>query len=52
MTMSEMYYLEEVEIFFLPYPDCDIRFPPHNFPPFLNYRRDMPKLQQFCHLPE
>jgi hypothetical protein len=39
-----MYYLEEVEIFFLPYPDCDIRFPPHNFPPFQKYRRDMPRL--------
>ena len=26
------------------YPDCDIRFPPHDFPPFLNYHCDMPRL--------
>ena len=24
------------------HPDCDIRFPPHNFPPFQNYCCDMP----------
>ena len=42
--IHEMYRLLEVEIFFLLYPDCGIRFPPLNFPPFLNYRRDMPRL--------
>ena len=36
-----MYYLKEVEIFFFLF-QTDIRFPPHNFPPFPNYYCDIP----------